>query len=74
MVEERAIERQRSVCCYVLNPQNGIQGAFLLLVEKALINPEMLGVVGVEGGLCVDEANLTLSIEPLELLLDEGDL
>lgn len=43
-------------------------------MEKALINPEMLGEVGVAGGLCVDEANLTLSIDPLELLLDEGDL
>jgi len=53
---------------------NDVQGACLLLVEKALINPEILGEVGVAGGLCVDEANLTLSIDPLELLLDEGDL
>lgn len=52
----------------------GVQGAlFLLLVEKARINPEM-GEVGVAGGLCVEAANLTLSIEPFELLLDEGDL
>jgi hypothetical protein len=46
---------------------------FLLLVEKARINPEM-GEVGVAGGLWVEAANLTPSIEPLELLLDEGDL
>lgn len=53
---------------------NGVQGAlFLLLVEKARINPEM-GEVGVAGGLCIEAANLTLSIEPFELLLDEGDL
>lgn len=59
--------------CYVLIP-NGVQGAlFLLLVEKARINPEM-GEVGVAGELCVGAVNLTPSIEPLELLLDEGDL
>lgn len=53
---------------------NGVQGAlFLLLVEKARINPEM-GEVGVAGELCVGAVNLTPSIEPLELLLDEGDL
>lgn len=62
------------MCCLCLRASNGVQGAFLLLVEKALINPEMLGEVGVAGGLCVEEANLTLSIDPLELLLDEGDL
>jgi hypothetical protein len=42
-------------------------------VENALINPEM-GEVGVAGGLCVEAANLTLSIDPFELLLEEADL
>ena len=73
MVVELEIERRRSVLL-CLESSNSVQGAFLLLVEKALINPEMLGEVGVAGGLCVEEANLTLSIDPLELLLDEGDL
>ena len=67
------VERQRNVLL-CLESSNGFQGAFLLLVEKALINPEMLGVVGVVGGLYVEAANLTVSIDPLELLLDEGDL
>jgi energy-converting hydrogenase Eha subunit H len=58
-----------------LESLNGVQGACLLLVEKALIKPEMLGEVGVAGGLCVEAANLTVSIDPLELvlLLEEGD-
>jgi hypothetical protein len=73
VVVEQEIGRRRSVLL-CLESSNGVQGAFLLLVEKALINPEMLGEVGVAGGLCVEEANLTLSIDPLELLLDEGDL
>lgn len=50
------------------------QGAFLLLVENARINPEMLGEVGVEGGLWDEDANLTPWIEVWEPLLDEGDL
>jgi hypothetical protein len=37
--------------CLVFDPSNGIQGVCLLLVENARINPEMLGAVGVEGGL-----------------------
>jgi hypothetical protein len=73
VVVKLEIERRRSVLL-CLESSNDVQGAFLLLVEKALINPEMLGEVGVAGGLCVEEANLTLSIDPLELLLDEGDL
>lgn len=74
VIEKLAIERRRSVVMFALVSSDDVQGAFLLLVEKALISPEMLGEVGVAGGLCVDEANLTFSIEPLELLLDEGDL
>lgn len=71
--DEWVIGRRRSVLL-CLESSNGFQGAFLLLVEKARINPEMLGEVGVVGGLWVEEANLTLSIELLKLLLDDGDL
>jgi hypothetical protein len=74
-VEELVIERRKNVLL-CLESLNSAQGACLLLVEKALISPEMLGEVGVAGGLCVEAANLTLSIDPLELvlLLEEGDL
>jgi hypothetical protein len=68
----RVSERRKSVLL-CLKSSNGVQGACLLLVENALINPEM-GEVGVAGGLCVEAANLTLSIDPFELLLEEADL